>query len=470
MASSREVTIPANYAPRGYQMPFLSAMDRCLEPGGIKRACLVWHRRAGKDKTAIAWTASQAYQRKGTYFHCLPTYNQGRKVVWDGIDAAGFRFIDHFPPEVRSNKNESEMRIELKNGSAWQIIGADNYDAVVGSNPVGIVFSEWAISDDYPAAWDLFRPMLAENGGWAVFIFTPRGRNHGFSLYQMAQTNPNWFCQLLTVDDTGVVSKADIQAERDAGMGEGMIQQEFYCSFLASTEDIVIPFELIQASIGRDVAYSGATKIAGLDVARFGDDRTALVVRQGPMVTHVETWSQADAVQTAGRVMDRYRARLMDVVSIDAIGIGSGVVDILRNNGIPVVAVNVAETPTLNDARYQRLRDELWWKARMFFEDRTCGISRGIMPKDINALLADIQDIHYGYTPTGKIRIEEKAEMKKRLGFSPDIGDALCLTFAAEGRFMVNEAMPARGKVGFGNWKSRGQVNRKWSGYKEVYV
>jgi hypothetical protein len=409
------------------------------------------------------------FERIGTYYHCLPTYNQGRKVIWDGRDKDGFKFTDHFPKDLRKSTNNTEMKIEMRNGSIWQIVGADNYDSVVGANPVGIVFSEWAVSDKYPDAWDYFRPMLAENGGWAVFIYTPRGRNHGFELYQMALRNPEWFCQLLTVDDTGAITKADIESERQAGMSEDMIQQEFYCSFIASVENIVIPFDLIQGAIGRNVSYSGAPKIAGLDVARFGNDRTALVVRQGGQIVHVETWNMADSVMTAGRVMDRFRARMFDVVAVDSIGIGAGVVDILKANNIPTVGVNVSETPSSNDSRFNRLRDELWWKARQWFEDRSCGISAGIMPRVAQSLVADIQDIRYEYTPTGKIKIEGKDDMKERLGFSPDIGDALCLTFAAEGRYRRDQRPQQRGGV-ISNWDRKGRDSR-WDGsYQEVYV
>ena len=208
------------------------ALWEYLESGG-KRAVAVWHRRAGKDSLALNWTAPAAHQRIGVYWHLLPTLAQGRKTVWDGIDRAGRRMIDQaFPPEVRVNVRKDEMKIELKCGSIWQVVGSDNYDSLIGSNPVGVVFSEYSVAD--PAAWDFIRPILAENGGWALFIYTARGRNHGATLYEMAQRNPNWFSQLLTVDDTGVLSPEVIEEERASGMSEDMIAQEYYCSFSAA--------------------------------------------------------------------------------------------------------------------------------------------------------------------------------------------------------------------------------------------
>jgi len=419
------VTIPYNFTPRFYQIPILRAMDQ-----GMKRACWVVHRRGGKDKTAVNFTAKKMFQRVGTYYHCLPTYNQARKVLWDAIDKDGFRMMDHIPESIRMKTNNSEMKITLQNGSIWQAIGADNYDAVVGANPVGIVMSEWAVSDNYPLAWDYFRPILAENGGWAIFIYTPRGRNHGFSLYQDALRNKDWYCQLLTVNDTHAINTVDIQAERDAGMSEDMIQQEFYCSFIASNENVVIPFTLIQSALGRKVDYNRMPRYAGLDPARFGNDRTGFVVRQGAEIIHVESWRNLDVVQVAGKVIQLYRQKFFDAIGVDVIGLGAGVFDMLKNAGIPSVAVNVSETSAMNEDRFDRVRDELWWSVREWFEDMSCSISLGIFQKDRDALLADIQDIRYTYTPTGKIKIEPKDDMKERLGFSPDLGDALCCTFS----------------------------------------
>ena len=183
----------------------------------------------------------QAIQKKGTYYYFFPTFAQGRKVLWDFIDKDGFRVLDHLPKEmIFGNPNSSEMKIRLMNGSLIQVIGTNDIDSIVGTNPRGCVFSEYSIQD--PTAWTLIRPILTENSGWAVFNFTPRGNNHARELYDMARKNPAWHCSLLTVDDTKkgdnspVIAQEDIQAEREAGMSEDYIQQEFYCSFTLGIE------------------------------------------------------------------------------------------------------------------------------------------------------------------------------------------------------------------------------------------
>lgn len=163
----------------------------------------------------------------------LPTLRQARLVVWDGINGDGEKIIDQgWPQDLRTKIRNDEMKIELKNGSVWQLVGSDNYNSLVGSNPVGVVFSEWSLTD--PRAWDFVRPILAQNGGWAMFIFTPRGKNHGWEILEQARQLPGeWYSEVLGVNDTKFISDEIVQAERRSGMSRELIDQEFYCSFEA---------------------------------------------------------------------------------------------------------------------------------------------------------------------------------------------------------------------------------------------
>ena len=136
------------------------------------------------------------------------------------------------------------MLIELANGSTRQMAGSDNFDSLVGSNPVGVVFSEWPLAKK--EAWDYIRPILVENGGWALFIYTPRGRNHGYTTYMNAVSNANWFAEKLGIEDTGVMTPEQVEEEIASGMTRAKARQEFNCSFeadesgqLISTRDIL---------------------------------------------------------------------------------------------------------------------------------------------------------------------------------------------------------------------------------------
>lgn len=241
-----QILLPNEWKPRSYQLPLWQALE-----SGCKRSVAVWHRRAGKDLTVLNYIAWCSQQRVGTYWHVAPTYKQGRQIVWEGIRGDGRRFLDAFPgwrnPSENgfvTRKRDDEMTLWLANGSKFSVIGSEDVDRLVGPNPVGVAMTEYPIQD--PKFWEYIRPILMENGGWAAFIYTPRGRNHGYKLYRMAKENPEWYCEVLTVEDTErmagenlevvPVSKKDIDREREASMAEELIKQEFYCSFDAPLE------------------------------------------------------------------------------------------------------------------------------------------------------------------------------------------------------------------------------------------
>lgn len=225
-----EIQLPANgWRPRHYQADFWHYMQST--PFGA-RAILCHHRRAGKDHTAINWAAVASQQRVGLYIHVFPYANQGRRVIWNGIDRNGKKFLDAFPAELVESRSDLEMRLILKNGSVYQVLGADDPDKLVGINCVGAIFSEYSLMD--PQALRLVLPILNENGGWAIFPSTPRGRNHFHDLLENARKNPKWFVSVETIDTTGAVDPAVVEEDRRMGVEEPLIQQEYYCSFDAA--------------------------------------------------------------------------------------------------------------------------------------------------------------------------------------------------------------------------------------------
>ncbi len=223
------IKLPHLYEPRPYQLPFLQAFD-----SGYRRLIQIWHRRSGKDKTDLNLVIREMQTNVGNYYYAFPTYSQGRKAIWEGRGKDGIAYRDHFPKELIEKTHDGLMQIWFKNGSLFQIVGVEDADTLVGTNPRGIVFSEYSLQN--PKAWDLMRPILAENEGWAIFNYTPRGKNHGFKLFEMASTNPRWFVSKLTVDGTHALKQEDIDEERRSGMTEDLIQQEFYCSFISAIQ------------------------------------------------------------------------------------------------------------------------------------------------------------------------------------------------------------------------------------------
>lgn len=219
------LTLPAGgWRPRYYQLPLWKYMEN-----GGKRAVVVWPRRHGKDYTAINWCAVASQMRVGTYWIVYPFLNMGRRIAWTGMSKDGKKFLDAFPKELVDRRQNAEMRLELKNGSVLQIMGADEPDRFVGANPVGIVFSEWSLMN--PMVWKLCTPILAENGGWALWIYTPRGSNHGLDKLNEARTTAGWFHSKLTAADCGVLSSKDLREARAELKDDALFQQEFFTSF-----------------------------------------------------------------------------------------------------------------------------------------------------------------------------------------------------------------------------------------------
>lgn len=249
MSATLTQQVTWRFQPRPYQVPRAQA-----RANGVKRILHVDHRKSGKDLSDLDLIAAETQKQVGQYFYMFPELSEARKVLWNGITNDGTPYLDIIPPELYDprKKNETEMSLEFYNGSTLQFVGADRIKGWMGSNPRGVVFSEYSLTN--PQAWDYLRPILRVNGGWAVFNLTPRGRNHAHRLYEMAKNNPAWFCEKLTIDQTtrhdGVTPvlydsarpehakwipilgpDADINQDRLEGMDEALIQQEYYCSF-----------------------------------------------------------------------------------------------------------------------------------------------------------------------------------------------------------------------------------------------
>lgn len=302
-----DVEIPHRYTERPYQSGVWDAIGR-----GILRIIQVWHRRSGKDKTDLNIIVSKMCEKVGAYYYFFPTYSQGKKALWEAIGKDGFKLLDHFPKQIVKRKNDTEMKIELINGSIFQVIGTDNIDSIVGTNPIGTVFSEYSLQD--PRAWNYIRPILAENGGFAIFNFTPRGKNHGFILYEAAKNDPPWFVEVLTVNDTKAIPTEVLEQEkkeiiRNNGGDDSLFFQEYHCSFELPVQGSYYTKQLrfLEAQ-GRmtDVPYDPM-----LDVDVFFDlgvgDSTALWFVQ----SHFNEVRCIDYHETSGEGLAYYKGVLM---------------------------------------------------------------------------------------------------------------------------------------------------------------
>lgn len=201
----------------------------------------------------------------------------------------------------------------------------------------------------------------------------------------------------------------------------------------ATAADGVIALELCEAAKIRDVKpYAAAQTIWGVDVARFGDDSSALAKRRGNVqVEPIKEWWGKDTMQLVGLIKHEYDSTPLNErpisINVDVIGIGAGVVDRGIELGLPICGVNVAESEAVNanqERQFNRLRDELWWKCREWLAAKDCKLA------DDDETIGELTTPTYSILSNGLIKVEGKDEMKKRGVKSPNRADAWNLTFA----------------------------------------
>lgn len=230
---SRIIVKLDSFYPREYQMGLFKAFEN--NPKYSRFLC-IWPRRAGKDVSAF-WLALRACLRSTiTCFYIFPEFSSGRRILWDAIDNDGRKIMELCPKEVIRDMNEQLMRIRFKNNSVFQIIGSDRYDkTIVGTNPKLMIFSEFALQD--PRAFQLASPILRANAGKAIVLSTPRGKNHLWDMYQVAQAVDEWFVSKLTLEDTQHIPMSEIEKELNEGiMSYDLVQQEYFTSFELGVE------------------------------------------------------------------------------------------------------------------------------------------------------------------------------------------------------------------------------------------
>lgn len=295
-----DLDVSYKYFPRPYQLPVFKA----LEEEKYNRLLIIWPRRSGKDIVGFNLMIRAAFRRVGTYFYVFPTFSSGRRILWNAITNEGAKVIDFLNPIWIKRKNEQRMEIELTNGSLIQIIGSDNYDnTIVGTNCVGAIFSEYSLQDEN--AWVYTKPIIDASGGWAAFLSTPRGRNHLYSLWEIAKANPEvWYSSMLTVRDTKHVSEEEIQADIDRGeISWDLAQQEWYCSFTMGIDGSVYGTALDRMKhneqIGNVPWQSNHKVHTSFDI---GNDGTAIIFFQviGQSVNII------DSYQNSGEQLEFY--------------------------------------------------------------------------------------------------------------------------------------------------------------------
>ena len=406
-----EIVIP--YYMRPEQREIHDALDK------HRFAVLVAHRRMGKTVCVINHLIMRGLEcprRDGQYAYVAPQRNQAKDIAW--------AYLKRFTEKIPGRRiNETELAITLPNNARIRIYGADNPDALRGIYLDGVVMDE--VAQMKPEVWsEVVRPALTDRHGWAVFIGTPKGINLFYELYQQALTTPGWFGGMWRADQTGSISPDELDAVR-SDLSAAQYRQEFLCDFSASSDDVLITIDLAdeasrRALIERDVA--GAEKVIGVDVARYGADRSVICMRQGLWCKPLRVYQDLDTKSMVDRVVMAIREFEPDATFID-IGYNPGVFDGVRSLGFSVIDVNFSGK-ALKESWYFNKRAEMWGKMRDWLK------RGGAIPNDTD-LKTDLSQPRYSYVDDGaRIKLESKDRIKERGGRSPDLGDALALTFA----------------------------------------
>lgn len=409
-----KIVIP--YKPREQQKRMHSGME------SRRFSVIVAHRRWGKTVCVVNHLIKQALlctKQDPRYGYVAPYRNQGKQLAW--------LYLKRFTQVIPGVKiNESELDVTLPNKAVIRIYGADNPDALRGMYFDGVVMDE--VAQMKPEVWDeIVLPALADRKGWAVFIGTPKGINSFYDIYTKAVAEPErYYSDVFTVRGTDALDPEEIELQKSI-QSENKFRQEYLCDFTASVEDAIIPIDLVELAYGKVIeahAYKSQPIIFGVDVARFGDDKSVIYVRQGLATLEVKKYSGIDLFQFSETVMHKIKEYDPDAVFIDVVGVGAGVVDMLRHKqfGEVVTGINSGNKP-LNSVAYVNKRIEMWVRMKEWLELGGC------IPEDTE-LRVDLVSPLYSYDSANRMKLEKKEDMKARGVKSPDIADALALTFA----------------------------------------
>ena len=408
--------LAVDYSPRQWQRNCHYALKRFN--------VFVLHRRAGKTELAIMELLDKAMRfdkGMGLFFYIAPFLKQAKAIAWSRIKHKLQPMIGTGAVSI----NESELSVTFAhNGSVIRIFGADNPDAMRGVRLDGIVIDE--VAQIRPTVWeDIIQPTLSDRNGWAIFTGTPNGVNLFSEIFYKAQNLPDWHAAIYTVYDTDAVAASEVQRLR-RDMTETSFSREYLCDFNASAEDQLISLSDSNAAANReypDKDFMDAPKIIGVDPARFGDDRSVIIRRQGLKASDIVMFRGLDNMQLAARVAQICQDWDPDAVFIDSGG-GAGVLDRLRQLDYDPVEVPFGGRAIL-EQQFVNRRTEMWWNMKEWIE------AGGWIPSD-PMLRQELSTPTYWFDAQGRKALESKDDIKKRLqgGASPDIADALALTFA----------------------------------------
>lgn len=259
-------------------------------------------------------------------------------------------------------------------------------------------------------------------GGKILVISTPPAEKAGYFYDIFSRKVPGYHLHHTSSEDSPNVSKAWIESRKEEwGEDSPIYITRVKGEFAESGENHLIPLSKIELAVSAE-GLSSEKKLAALDVARFGEDKTVLAIREGNEVTKLFKWEKQDTMETVGVVGNKLRELGINEIIVDVIGVGAGVADRLREIGFDVYEFNSAEKAD-DSEKHSNKRAEMWDGLRARFIDKSISIP------DDSELIGQLSNVKYKYDSRGRLVIESKDDIKKRGLKSPDKGDAVAMVF-----------------------------------------
>ena len=413
-----QVPLPS-FEPTPQHIEILKLFDKAvidnLSP--IRFFYLNWHRRARKSTLGVNLLIKEAVRNPNCrYVYVAPTYKQAKNIIWRDPNM----LKKYLPKECVLKEHETDLFIQFTNGSLISIIGGDDPDTARGIDCEGVFIDEYSLVK--PEVWEeILSPIIRQKKSrWAVFAFTPKGKNHAYKTWNACESWDDWYRSLLRADTSGLIPADELEKMRQQYQIESLFYQEMMCEFIDDDDRVLINYKDIE-KLNKQIwdGNPDPRRIISLDPSEGGDDCTFKVLQGYQLIGDLTLKGEKNTMNIVHEALKLSKKYECDDFCIDAIGIGAGIADRLKEIGKRVIKIKSQERINLRyPDKFYNLRAEMWWNAMELITQLK------IHPILCDKIKDQLTGLHYDVDINGRIKLERKREFKKRMQRSPDDADA----------------------------------------------